>query len=174
MWVGHEKALDRTTSATGKIFLDPVCRKQCRTSMASPTETMRPMWLFLLKVDTPAVPLMKTSCPQLGSDTKVLMFIVAECPDVQFCAKECARGVQGLCTRELQRAKRICRNLMDKASARVPVDFVCSSVFREDFDIKSAMGADGAPSGFMALIAVPTQPKGMLKQSGKYRWAYLR
>ena len=31
------------------------------------------------------------------------------------------------------------------------MDFVCSSVFREDVDIKSAMGADGAPSGFMGL-----------------------
>ena len=81
--------------------------------------------VFPLKVDTPAVPLMKTSCPQLGSDTKVLMFIAAECPDVQFCAKECARGVQDLSTREVKRAKRICRY-----RAKVPVDFVCSFVFR--------------------------------------------
>ena len=79
------------------------------------------------------------------------MFIAAECPDVHFCAKECARGVQDLSTRELQRAKRICRYLMEKASAKVPVDFVCSSVFREDIEIKSAMGADGVPSGFMGL-----------------------
>ena len=31
----------------------------------------------------------------------------------------------------------------------LPVDFACSSVFGEGVEIKSAMVADGVPSGFM-------------------------
>ena len=151
VWVGHEKALDKTTSATGKILLDPVCRKAMENIDGQSNRGDVANVVFPLKVDTPAVPLMETSCSQLGSDTKFLMFIPVECPDVQFCVKECARGVQDLSTREMQRAKRICRYLMDKASAKVPVDFVCSSVFREGVEIKSAMGADGVPPGFMGL-----------------------
>ena len=41
-----------------------------------------------------------------------LMFIAAERPDIQFCVKECARGVQSPSARDMQRAKRICRYLM--------------------------------------------------------------
>ena len=41
-----------------------------------------------------------------------LMFIAAERPDIQFCVKECARGVQSPSARDMQRAKRICSYLM--------------------------------------------------------------
>ena len=41
-----------------------------------------------------------------------LMFIAAERPDIQFCVKECARGVQSPSSRDMQRAMRICRYLM--------------------------------------------------------------
>ena len=114
----------------------------------------------LLKVDTPSVPLMETSCPQLGSDTKFLMFIAAECPDVQFCVKECARRVRDLVTRETQRAKRFCRYLVDKVRTKgadviLLVNFVYSSVFREGVEIKSAMVVDGMSSGFMGLDCGP-------------------
>ena len=40
------------------------------------------------------------------------MFIAAERPDIQFCVKECARGVQSPSARDMQRAKRICRYLL--------------------------------------------------------------
>ena len=139
--------------------------------MASPRENDVANAVSLLKVDAPAVPLMETSCPQLESDTKFLMFIASECPDVKFCVKDCARGVQGsVHSTNAQGKVHLQIYLTDKASAKVPLDFVCSFVFREDVEIKCAMGADAA----WALIAVPTQSKGMLKQSGKYRWAYLR
>ena len=41
-----------------------------------------------------------------------LMFLATERPDIQFCVKECARGVQSPSARDMQRAKRICRYLM--------------------------------------------------------------
>ena len=40
------------------------------------------------------------------------MFLASERPDIQFCVKECARGVQSPSVRDMQRAKRICRYLM--------------------------------------------------------------
>ena len=41
-----------------------------------------------------------------------LMFIAAERPDIQFCVKESAKGVQSPSARDMQRAKCICRFLM--------------------------------------------------------------
>ena len=41
-----------------------------------------------------------------------LMFLANERPDIPYCAKECARGVQSPSARDMQRAKRICRYLM--------------------------------------------------------------
>ena len=41
-----------------------------------------------------------------------VMFIAAERRDIQFCVKECVRGVRCLAARDMQRAKRICRYLM--------------------------------------------------------------
>ena len=41
-----------------------------------------------------------------------MMFLANERPDIQFCVKECARGVQSPSVRDMQRAKRICRYLM--------------------------------------------------------------
>ena len=41
-----------------------------------------------------------------------LMFLASERPDIQFCVKECARGVQSPSARNMQRAKRICRYIM--------------------------------------------------------------
>ena len=41
-----------------------------------------------------------------------LMFLANERSDIQYCVKECARGVQNLSARDMHRAKRICRYLM--------------------------------------------------------------
>ena len=41
-----------------------------------------------------------------------LMFLANERPDIQFCVKECARGVQNPSARDMPRAKRICRYLV--------------------------------------------------------------
>ena len=41
-----------------------------------------------------------------------LMFLAAERPDIQFCVKECARGMQNPSARDKQEGKRICRYLM--------------------------------------------------------------
>ena len=56
--------------------------------------------------------------------------------DVQFCVKECARGVRD---RALQRASRICRYLL------------CSSLFSAIVEIKSLMVAYGVPYRFLDL-----------------------
>ena len=75
VWVGHDEALDRTTSATGKILRDPVCRKAMQNIDGQSNRDDVANAVSLQRVDTPAVPLMETSCPQLGSDTKFQMFI---------------------------------------------------------------------------------------------------
>merc|ERR1719392_238298 len=41
----------------------------------------------------------------------------------------------------------------------LPVDFVCSSKFGEDGEIKSATAADGVPDGFMGLDCGPESIK---------------
>ena len=41
-----------------------------------------------------------------------LMFLAGKRPDIQFCVKECARGVGNPSARDMQRAKRICRYLI--------------------------------------------------------------
>ena len=41
-----------------------------------------------------------------------LIFLAAERPDIQFCVKECSRGVQNPSVRDMQKAKSICRYLM--------------------------------------------------------------
>ena len=41
-----------------------------------------------------------------------LMFLANERPDIPYCVKDCARGVQSPSARDMQRAKRICRYLM--------------------------------------------------------------
>ena len=40
------------------------------------------------------------------------MFLANERSDIQYCVKECARGVQNPSARDMQRAKSICRYLM--------------------------------------------------------------
>ena len=75
-----------------------------------------------------AVPLLKTSYPQLES-----YFIRS---DVQFCLKECDRCVRD---RGLQRASRICRYLL------------CSSLLSAIVEIKSLLVAYGVPYGFLDL-----------------------
>ena len=42
----------------------------------------------------------------------IRMFLAGERPDIQFCVKECSRGVGNSSARDMQRAKRICRYLM--------------------------------------------------------------
>ena len=71
---------------------------------------------------------MKTSYLQLESDSKR--------SDVQFCVKECARGVRD---RVLQRASRICRYLS------------CSSLFSAIVEIESLLVACGVLYGFLDL-----------------------
>ena len=41
-----------------------------------------------------------------------LKFLANERPDIQYCVKECARGVHSPSARDMRRAKRICRYLM--------------------------------------------------------------
>merc|ERR1719511_213739 len=55
---------------------------------------------------------------------------------------------------------KIVKEIMDKASANgveiiLPVDFVCSSEFGEDGEIKTAKLADGIPADFMGLDCGP-------------------
>ena len=76
-----------------------------------------------------AVPLLRTSYLQLESNFKR--------QDVQFCAKECARGVRD---RVLQRATRICRY------------FLCSSLLSSIVEIKSLLVAYGVHVAFWTLI----------------------
>ena len=82
----------------------------------------------LRRVNVSAVPLLKTSYPQLESYFKR--------SDVQFCVKECARGVRD---RVLQRAMGICRYLL------------CSSLFSAIVEVKSLLVAYGVPYGFLDL-----------------------
>ena len=76
-----------------------------------------------------AVPLLRTSYLQLESNFKR--------QDVQFCAKECARGVRD---RVLQRATRICRY------------FLFSSLLSSIVEIKSLLVAYGVHVAFWTLI----------------------
>ena len=81
----------------------------------------------LRKVNVSAVPLLKTSCPQLESNSKR--------SDVQSCVEDCARGVRD----RMQGATRICRY------------FLCSSLFGAVKEIKSSLVAYGVPFGFQDL-----------------------
>ena len=75
----------------------------------------------------PAVPLLKTSYLQLESYFKR--------SDVQFCVKECDRGVRD----RMQRATGICRYLL------------CSSLLSVIVEIKSLLVAYGLPYGLLDL-----------------------
>ena len=81
----------------------------------------------LRKVNVSAVPLLKTSYPQLESNSKR--------SDVQSCVKEFARCVRD----RMQRATRICRY------------FLSSSSFGAIEEIKSLLVAYGVPCGFLDL-----------------------
>merc|ERR1719498_669604 len=59
---------------------------------------------------------------------------------------------------------KIVKEIMDKAKEKgveivLPVDFVCSSKFGEDGEIKSADLASGVPAGFMGLDCGPESIK---------------
>ena len=126
--VGHNEALDRTMSAMGKILIDPVNGKAIPDIDGQSDKDDVGNRVFLREIDVSAVPLLKTSYPQLESNFKR--------SDVQFCVKECARGVRD---RVLQRATRICRY------------FLCSSLFGEIEEIKSSLVAHGVPCVFLDL-----------------------
>ena len=147
VWVRHNKAQDRTMSAVGKILLSieteykeneldkpkrtghaRTCQQSCRNGNKNSNRDDVTNEVFHPKVDGPAVPLLKTSCPQVESYSKR--------SDVQFCVKECAGGVRD---RVLQRASRICRYLL------------CSSLFSAIVEIKSLLVAYGVPYGFLDL-----------------------
>ena len=80
--VGHNEALDRTMSAMGKILLDPVNGKAISDIDDQSDRDDVANRVFLREIDVSAVPLMKTSYPQLESNFKR--------SDVHFCVKECA------------------------------------------------------------------------------------
>ena len=105
--------------------------KRSQTLMASPTEMMWPAGCFFGEIDVSAVPLLKTSYPQIESNFKR--------SDVQFCVKECARGVRD---RVLPRATRIYRY------------FLYSSLFGAIEEIKSSTECHVA---FWTLIVILIQ-----------------
>ena len=78
--VGHNEALDRTMSATGKILIDPVNGKAISDIDGQSDRDDVANRVFLREIDVSAVPLLKTSYPQLESNFKR--------SDVQFCVKE--------------------------------------------------------------------------------------
>ena len=126
VWVGHNEALNRTKSAMGKILLDPVKGKAISDIDGQSDRDDVANGVFLRKVNVSAVPRLKTSYPQLESDSKR--------SDVQSCVNECARVVRD---RVMQRATRICRY------------FLCSSLFRVGGKIKSLLVVYGVPYGFL-------------------------
>ena len=85
-------------SAMGKILIDPVNGKAISDIDGQSDRDDVIIRVFLREIDVSAVPVLKTSYPQLESNFKR--------SDVQLCVKECARGVRD---RALQRASRICR-----------------------------------------------------------------
>merc|ERR1719330_778362 len=63
-----------------------------------------------------------------------------------------------------EEGSKIVSEIMEKAKAKgveivLPVDFICSSKFGEDGEIKSADLSTGVPSGFMGLDAGPESRK---------------
>ena len=126
--VNHNEALDRTMFAMGKILLDPVNGKAISDIYGQSNRDDVANRVFLREVDVSADPLLRTSYPQLESNFKR--------SDIQFCVKECARGVR---VRVLQRASRICRY------------FLCSSLLSAIEEIKSSLVAHGVPCGFVDL-----------------------
>ena len=80
--VGHNEALDRTMSGMGKIFIDCVNGKAISDIDGQSDRDDVANRVFLREIDVSAVPLLKTSYPQLESNFKR--------SDVQFGVKECA------------------------------------------------------------------------------------
>ena len=105
-------------SAMGKILIDPVNGKATSDIDGQSDRDDVANRVFLREIDVSACLLLKTSYPQLESNFK--------CSDVQFCVKECARGVRD---RVLKRATRIRRY------------FLCSSLFGVIEEIKSSLVA---------------------------------
>ena len=68
--VGHNEALDRTLSALGKIFFDPVNGKAISDIDGQSYRDDVVNRVFLREIDVSAVPLLKTSYPQLESNFK--------------------------------------------------------------------------------------------------------
>merc|ERR1712187_830611 len=63
-----------------------------------------------------------------------------------------------------EEGSKIVQEIMDKAKEKsveiiLPVDFVCSSKFGEDGEIKNADMASGIPAGFMGLDCGPESIK---------------
>ena len=156
--VGHNEALDRTMSSIGKILIDPVNGKGISDIDGQSDRDDVANRVFLREIDVSAVPLLKTSYPQLESNFKR--------SDVQFCVQECARGVRD---RVLQRATRICRY------------FLCSSLFGAIEEINLRCMPRECHVAFWTLIVIliqsgrtPTHPGSRRPSSGKFRWASVR
>ena len=147
VWFGLEEAQDRTLSAMGKVLLGietefkeneldkpkrtghaRACQQSCRNGNKNSNSNDVGNEVFLRRVNVPAVPLLTTSYLQLESYFKR--------SDVQFCVKECVRGVRD---RVLQRASRICRYLL------------CFSLLSAIVEIKPLLVAYGVPYGFLDL-----------------------
>ena len=80
VWVGHNEAQDRTMSAVGKILLGIETEyKENGNKNSNSNDAINRV--FVRRVDVTAVPLPKTSYPQMESCFKR--------SDVQFCVKEC-------------------------------------------------------------------------------------
>ena len=122
---------DRTMSAMGKMPKRTgharACQQSCRNGNKNSNSNDVVNEVFLRRVNVPAVPLLKTSYLQLESYFKR--------SDVQFCVKECDRGVRD----RMQRATGICRYLL------------CSCFLSVIVEIKSLLVACGVPYGFLDL-----------------------
>ena len=120
----EENELDKP-KRTGHAW---ACQQSCRNGNKNSNSNDVVNEVFLRRVNVPVVPLLKTSYLQLESYFKR--------SDVQFCVKECDRGVRD---RVLQRASRICRYLL------------CSSLLSAIVEIKSVLVAYGVPYGCLDL-----------------------
>ena len=123
-WVKHNEARDRTMSDLGKILFGIETEyKENGNKNSNSNDVVNEV--FLRRVNVPAVPLLKTSYLQLESYFKR--------SDVQFCVKECAKGVRD----RMQRATGICRYSL------------CSSLFNVIVEIKFLLVAYRVPYGFL-------------------------
>ena len=142
VWFGLEEALDRTLSAMGSRT---VCRKAMQNIGGQFNSNDVVNEVFLRRVNVSALPLLKTSYPQLESYFKR--------SDVQFCVKECAKGVPD----RMQKATGMCRY------------FLFSSLLSSIVEIKSLLVAYECHMAFWTLIVILTRSKRTPTHTGSRR-----